>query len=101
MKTTSSSAGFDRRLFMAFLGGFGVVGLAADRLWAASAKAAVTTADIDGAANIAGLDFTEEERDLMLEGLNDLRVDYAEIRTVSLDNSIAPALQPASLSAAI
>ena len=28
----------------------------------------------------------------MLEGLNDLREDYAEIRTVSLDNSVSPAL---------
>ena len=52
----------------------------------------VTADDIDGAAKIAGLDLTGDERDLMLEGINDLREDYAEIRTVSLDNSVSPAL---------
>jgi Asp-tRNA(Asn)/Glu-tRNA(Gln) amidotransferase A subunit family amidase len=78
---------------MAFLGGFGVAGLAANRLWAAAARGAITADDIDGAAKIAGIDFTEDERNLMLEGLDELREDYAEIRTVSLDNSVAPALQ--------
>jgi Asp-tRNA(Asn)/Glu-tRNA(Gln) amidotransferase A subunit family amidase len=77
---------------MAFLGGFGVAGLAADRLWAVATESAITAADIDHAASIAGLEFTEDERELMLEGLNELRADYAEIRKISLDNSVAPAL---------
>lgn len=89
---TTTSPAIDRRRFMAFLGGFGVAGLAADRLCAAAAQGTISAGDIDGAATIAGLEFTEEERDLMLEGLNDLREDYAEIRTVSLDNSVSPAL---------
>jgi Asp-tRNA(Asn)/Glu-tRNA(Gln) amidotransferase A subunit family amidase len=92
MTIFQAAPGFDRRRFMVFLGGFGVAGLAADRLWAAAAQAAITANDIDGAAKIAGLDLTGDERDLMLEGINDLREDYAEIRTVSLDNSVSPAL---------
>jgi Asp-tRNA(Asn)/Glu-tRNA(Gln) amidotransferase A subunit family amidase len=89
---TTTSPTVDRRRFMAFLGGFGVAGLAADQLWAAAAQGAITAADIEHSARIAGLDFTEDERDLMLEGLDELREDYAEIRTVPLDNSISPAL---------
>jgi Asp-tRNA(Asn)/Glu-tRNA(Gln) amidotransferase A subunit family amidase len=93
MTASTISPGFDRRRFLAFLGGFGVVGLAADRLWASAAQGAITADDIDGAAKIAGLDLTGDERDLMLDGVNGLREDYAEIRTVSLDNSVTPALQ--------
>ncbi len=93
MTTTSAASAFDRRRFMAFLGGFGIAGLAADQLWASAAQAAITADDIDGAAKIAGLDLTGDERDLMIEGVNDLREDYAEIRTISLDNSVTPALQ--------
>ena len=93
MPTSLSSPNIDRRRFMAFLGGFGMAGLSADRLWAAAEQGAISAGDIDGAARIAGLDFTEDERDLMLEGVNELCEDYAEIRTVSLDNSVAPALQ--------
>jgi Asp-tRNA(Asn)/Glu-tRNA(Gln) amidotransferase A subunit family amidase len=93
MASTDSAKGFDRRRFMAFLGGFGVAGLAADRLWAAATEGAITAADIDGVARIAGLDFSEGERDLMVEGLNELRGDYGEIRNVPLDNTVSPALQ--------
>lgn len=89
---TTKSPAIDRRRFMAFLGGFGVAGLAADQLWAAATQGAITAADIGYSARIAGLDFTEDERDLMLEGLDELRENYAEIRTVPLDNSISPAL---------
>ena len=85
--------GFDRRRFLAFLGGFGVAGVAADRLWAAVAEnGAVTAADLIHAERVSGLEFTDEERELMLEGVNDLREDYAEIRTVPIDNSVSPAL---------
>ncbi len=84
---------FNRRSFMAFLGGFGIAGLAADRLWAAAATAgAITAADIDQAASLTGLQFTADEREQMLEGVNDLLEDYAEIRKVALDNSVSPAL---------
>jgi Asp-tRNA(Asn)/Glu-tRNA(Gln) amidotransferase A subunit family amidase len=77
---------------MAILGGFGMTGFAADRLWASATQAELTTDDIEGAARLAGLDLTTEERELMLEGINDLREDYMEIREVALDNGVAPAL---------
>jgi Asp-tRNA(Asn)/Glu-tRNA(Gln) amidotransferase A subunit family amidase len=92
MKTSSKPAGFDRRRFMVFMGGFGVAGIAADHLWAAATESAITAADIDHAARIAGLEFTEDERELMVEGINELREDYDEIRQISLDNSVSPAL---------
>jgi len=91
--TTHPSQSIDRRRFMAFLGGFGMAGLAADHLRAAAAQAPITANEVDGAAKITGLEFTQDERDLMLEGLNDLREDFDEIRAVSLDNSVASALQ--------
>ena len=77
---------------MAFLGGFGVAGLAVDQLWAVAAQGVISAGDIDGAAKIAGLDLTQNERDLMVEGVNELREDYVAIRTVPLDNSVSPAL---------
>ena len=77
---------------MAFLGGFGVAGLAADQLWASAAQTAITADDIDHAARVAGIELTEDERELMLEGVNELRDDFDEIREVALDNSVSPAL---------
>jgi Asp-tRNA(Asn)/Glu-tRNA(Gln) amidotransferase A subunit family amidase len=86
-------AGFDRRRFMAFLGSFGVAGAAADRLWAvAEQNGAVTADDLAHAENLAGLEFTDSERKLMLEGVNDLKADYAALREVPLPNSVSPAL---------
>jgi hypothetical protein len=86
-------AGFDRRRFMAVLGGFGLSGVVADRLWAAAEETGtVTAADLAHAEKTAGLEFTDAERELMVEGVNDLRADYAALREVPLPNSVAPAL---------
>ena len=86
-------AGFDRRRFMAFLGGFGVAGVAANGLWAAAEEnGVVTVADLAHAETLAGLEFTDAERELMLEGVNDLKADYAALREVPLPNSVSPAL---------
>jgi hypothetical protein len=77
---------------MAFLGGFGIAGLAANRLWAAAGKGAVTTVDLARAEQVVGLEFSDAEREQMLEGVNDLLEDYAAIREVPIDNSVSPAL---------
>ncbi len=45
------------------------------------------------AERLAGLEFTDQERDLMLDGLNGYLERYKKLRTVALDNSIAPALR--------
>jgi len=93
MTPSDTAPGFDRRRFLVFLGTFGVAGVAADRLWAAAVEnGAVTAADLVHAERVSGLEFTDEERELMLEGVNDLREDYAEIRAVSIDNGVSPAL---------
>ncbi|MFQ5770154.1 MAG: amidase family protein [bacterium] len=48
---------------------------------------------LDEAEQLAGLEFTDSERELMLEGLNEYLGKYEELRKIALDNSIAPALQ--------
>ena len=53
---------------------------------------AITTEIIAAAEQVAGLTFTTEERELMVEGLNEALEDYAAIRTVTIPNSVPPAL---------
>lgn len=45
------------------------------------------------AERLIGLEFTGEERELMLEGLSELREDYAAIRSVALANEVPPAFR--------
>ncbi|MDR9415245.1 MAG: amidase [Gracilimonas sp.] len=51
----------------------------------------ITSAMIQDAASIIGLDFTESERDTMVETLTDTREDLRAIRDLKLDNAIPPA----------
>lgn len=46
-----------------------------------------------GCEGLFGLEFTPQERELMLEGLEDQREDYRKLREVHLDNSVSPALR--------
>ena len=48
---------------------------------------------------IAGIDYSEEDRDVMLEGLNRLQDSISEIRQIPVDNSVVPALRFSTLSA--
>jgi Asp-tRNA(Asn)/Glu-tRNA(Gln) amidotransferase A subunit family amidase len=52
----------------------------------------VTSEMIDQAAWVAGLEFTEEERELMLDGVSEALSEYAVLREVELDNSVPPAV---------
>jgi Asp-tRNA(Asn)/Glu-tRNA(Gln) amidotransferase A subunit family amidase len=52
----------------------------------------ITTQDLAAAGKIVGLEFTESERKLMLEDLQEQREDYRKLREVHLDNSVPPAL---------
>ena len=52
----------------------------------------ITDAMIEAAAAIAGVTFTPEQRQAMLEGLNNQREDIAEVRRIPLPNSVAPSL---------
>ena len=51
----------------------------------------VTPEMIDAAAVIAGISVTEEQKKMMLEGLEQLRKSYTAIRDLKMPNSVAPA----------
>ncbi len=87
--------GINRRRFTAFFAGFGLAGTALPRLlWAEAEKTGgVSKEALACAEKLAGLEFTDDERDLMLKGLDELREDYAKLRDVPLDNSVSPALR--------
>ena len=73
----------NRRRFLAV---FSAAGLSA------ALPSEVTKDMLKNAEEIAGLQFTEEERELMLEGLNEHLADYEKLRAVSIPNSVPPAL---------
>ena len=86
-----------RREFMACLSGLGFgSGVLSDVLWAKvenSKDRQVTKEMLAEAESFIGLEFTDEERELMIDGLNGQLKNYEQIREVSLDNSVAPAVQ--------
>jgi Asp-tRNA(Asn)/Glu-tRNA(Gln) amidotransferase A subunit family amidase len=88
-------SGFNRRRFTAFFAAFGLAETALPRLlWAeVDERGTVSLEGLKGAEQLSGLEFTDEERELMLKGLDDLRRDYSALREVPIDNSVAPALQ--------
>lgn len=53
----------------------------------------VTKAMLAGAEKLAGLTFTDEERDLMIEDLNRQIEGIESLRATPLDNSVAPVLR--------
>ncbi|WP_020403225.1 amidase [Gracilimonas tropica] len=52
----------------------------------------ITSEMIQDAASVIGLEFTQAERDTMIEALEDTRADLQSIRDFKLDNSVPPAL---------
>jgi Asp-tRNA(Asn)/Glu-tRNA(Gln) amidotransferase A subunit family amidase len=52
----------------------------------------ITPEIIVQAEKVSGLAFTEDERALMVEGVNERLTDYEKLRAVALDNSVPPAL---------
>src|SRR4029077_10213588 len=54
--------------------------------------ARVTSAMLKDALAIAGLDFTDEQREQMLNGVNQNLTRYAELRQIHLDPNLAPPL---------
>ncbi len=53
----------------------------------------VTAEMIRQAEWISGLKFTDEDRALMLEGVNETQTEVARLRAVPLDNAVSPALR--------
>lgn len=79
----------DRRRFLTLASALGVT-VPAGLLSAEEHSGARMLAGCEG---LLGLEFTPQERELMLEGLEDQREDYQKIREVHLDNSVPPALR--------
>jgi Asp-tRNA(Asn)/Glu-tRNA(Gln) amidotransferase A subunit family amidase len=80
-----------------FLGYFSSVGLSSTLLpgvlWAKlqeEKSARVTSAMLKDALAVAGLDFSDEQREAMLNGVNQNLERYAELRRVRIDADLAP-----------
>lgn len=89
------STALDRRAFLAYFSAAGLGGtLFPGVLWAhAQAAQEITKEMIRHAEAIAGLEFTEEEREAMVEGLNRSQRGYLAMREVEIPNSVPPALR--------
>ena len=86
-------ATFDRRTFMVHLSALGVSATFADAVWAGvQDQERVTPAILRDAEVVAGLEFTPEERAMMVRGLNEHLEAYEAIRQVPLANAVAPAV---------
>ena len=83
----------DRREFLAWFSALGLGGtLFPGALWARMQEAPVTTAMVAEAEKLAGLSFSEEEREMMVDGLNGNRDAYEALRRQSVPNEVPPAL---------
>jgi Asp-tRNA(Asn)/Glu-tRNA(Gln) amidotransferase A subunit family amidase len=85
----------DRRTFMAYFGSAGLsTTLLPGVLWASARhQETVTKEMVAQAEKIAGLEFTEEERESIATGLTRSVRNYERLREVSLPNSVVPAVQ--------
>ncbi|MFQ6113971.1 MAG: amidase, partial [bacterium] len=86
-----------RRRFLAYFSSIGLSStLLPGILWAKVQEEKVqklNKAMLQEAEKLAGLEFTDPERELMMEGLNEYLEKYEKLRQISLDNSVAPAIQ--------
>jgi Asp-tRNA(Asn)/Glu-tRNA(Gln) amidotransferase A subunit family amidase len=79
---------------MAYLGGMGLSGTMLPSVLADAPEAGEINNEIlSRAEQLAGLEFTANEREMMLEGLNEQLKDYKQLRELVFDNSICPAFQ--------
>ena len=87
------TSSLDRRRFMAWFtaAGLGTTALPS-YLWSQARKGPITKSVIAAAEKVAGLEFDEEERELMLRGLNQNLETYEALRSVDIPNEVSPAL---------
>jgi Asp-tRNA(Asn)/Glu-tRNA(Gln) amidotransferase A subunit family amidase len=87
----------DRRAFVNYFTGIGLgTTLLPGALWAQlqqQQQDRITKEMIKEAEALAGLEFTDTEREAMVRGLNNNARSYAQLRTVALQNSVPPAVQ--------
>ncbi len=94
---TSKTKQISRRSFTAYLSGFGITStVLTSSLWAKlqeNESTKITKDMLRESERLAGLEFSDRERELMLDGLNNYLKTYQALRQVSLSNDVAPALQ--------
>ena len=89
-KTTEAND-LDRRSFMAYLS---VLGIGGAGLWRqAQQEGSITTEMIAEAEGVFGLEFTDEERELMVRNLNRNATSYEALRSHDIPNSVPPAIR--------
>jgi len=82
----------DRRRFLAFFSALGLGATALpELLYAEAKKGKIGRETLAAAEQLAGLHFTDPQRDLMLKGVEELQGDYSRLRQVVLANDVAPA----------
>lgn len=89
-----STAGLDRRHFLAWTSSLGLGGtLFPGVLWAETRSLPEITSEmVARAAEVAGLTFTDEEREMMLQGLEGNLQSYEALRSIEIPNEVPPAL---------
>ena len=90
----SAASALDRRGFLGFFAAAGLGGtLFPGVLWAKTQEAGAVTAEvIADAEKVAGLAFTDEERAMMVRGLNQNLESYKALRAQPIPNSVPPAV---------
>ena len=88
------TAGHDRRTFLGYFSAIGLGGtLLPGVLWSRVAGGEeITVATIACAEEIAGLKFSDEQRQQMVDGLKSQESQIEQLHAVKLDNSVAPAV---------
>ena len=95
MKILVDIESVDRRGFMAYMSALGLGGTVFPGvLWAhMQARGEITSEIVADAGAVAGLDFTDAERDMMLADLNSHLEAYEALREMSVSNHVPPAVQ--------
>ncbi len=93
--STGEPTQLNRRHFMAYFSALGLGATALPNiLWARSQQEGrITKQMIAQAEQLAGLEFTDAERELMLEDVNENLEAFEKLRTVSIPNEVYPALR--------
>lgn len=93
--TTVPTAALDRRSFMAYFSAAGLGGtLLPGILWAQAQEQPEVTAEmVADAERMAGLEFSEDEREMMLRGLDRNLEAYRALREQSIPNEVPPAIR--------
>ena len=84
----------DRRKFMAYFSAAGLAGTSLPAaLWSQTqGEGPVTKEALAAAETVSGLEFTDEERELMLRSLNRNLRSYEALRQYDIPNSVFPAI---------